>query len=156
MLEDSAKLRPFNGMSKDPLLVDLYGTTFADGHSPPGRGSRRHLRHLWHEGCRGPHVGFCGGFNDGFKYFGSGFVGGYWRDHDFHYNRAAADVSNASIANVCDRSAINSHNYGSRPSFSGAHGVQAQPARRETLAVREPHHRLLPPHATNARTWSTE
>src|SRR5215472_18993243 len=34
--------------------------------------------YIWHAGYWGPHVGFYGGVNYGFGYFGAGFAGGYW------------------------------------------------------------------------------
>jgi hypothetical protein len=41
---------------------------------------------FWHEGYWGPQVGFYGGINYGFGYWGHGYEGGRW-DHDhFYYN----------------------------------------------------------------------
>src|SRR5882757_7818211 len=34
--------------------------------------------YVWHAGYWGPHVGFYGGVNYGFGYFGTGYGGGYW------------------------------------------------------------------------------
>jgi hypothetical protein len=34
--------------------------------------------YVWHEGFWGPEVGFYGGVDYGFGYFGVGYVGGYW------------------------------------------------------------------------------
>src|SRR6201997_4575615 len=34
--------------------------------------------YAWHPGYWGPHVGFYGGINYGFGYFGAGFAGGVW------------------------------------------------------------------------------
>ena len=55
------------------------------------------------EGYSGPHVGFYGGIDYGFGYFGSGFVGGYWRDHEFYYNRAESNVANLNTTNIYNR-----------------------------------------------------
>jgi hypothetical protein len=101
--------------------------------------------YVWHEGYWGPHVGFYGGINYGFGYFGSGFVGGYWRDHDFYYNRSVTNVSNVSITNVYNRTVINNNSYGSRPSFNGRNGVEARPNHADLLAAREPHRALTAP-----------
>jgi WXXGXW repeat (2 copies) len=60
----------------------------------PGYWGLIDAEYVWHEGYWGPHVGFYGGINYGFGYFGSGFVGGFWRDHDFYYNRSVTNVSN--------------------------------------------------------------
>jgi hypothetical protein len=100
---------------------------------------------VWQEGYWGPHVGFYGGVNYGFGYFGSGFVGGYWRNHDFYYNRAVTNVSNVSITNVYNRTVINNNSYGSRPSFNGRNGVEARPTHGDLLAAREPHRALTAP-----------
>jgi len=42
---------------------------------------------LFHEGFWGPHIGFYGGIDYGFGYFGVGFVGGRWDGGHFFYNR---------------------------------------------------------------------
>jgi hypothetical protein len=44
--------------------------------------------YLWNAGYWGPTVGYYGGINYGFGYFGVGFVGGYWHGGHFWYNRA--------------------------------------------------------------------
>jgi hypothetical protein len=43
--------------------------------------------YLWNVGYWGPTVGFYGGINYGFGYFGTGFYGGYWNSGHFFYNR---------------------------------------------------------------------
>ena len=48
--------------------------------------------YVWHPGYWGDHVGYYGGVNYGFGYFGIGFVGGMWRGHDFVYNTAVMRV----------------------------------------------------------------
>ena len=42
--------------------------------------------YYWRPGYWGLTVGYYGGINYGFGYFGTGFYGGYWRDHHFWYN----------------------------------------------------------------------
>jgi hypothetical protein len=108
----------------------------------PGYWGSIDAEYVWHEGYWGPHVGFYGGINYGFGYFGSGFVGGYWRGHDFHYNRSVTNVSNVSITNVYNRTVVNNNSYGSRPSFNGRNGVEARPTHGDLLAAREPHRAL--------------
>jgi hypothetical protein len=44
--------------------------------------------YLWYPGYWGRTVGYYGGVNYGFGYFGTGFYGGYWRGGHFFYNRA--------------------------------------------------------------------
>jgi len=54
------------------------------GYEPTG--------YFWNAGYWGPVVGFYGGINYGFGYFGLGFYGGCWRDHRFWYNREYSHV----------------------------------------------------------------
>ncbi len=44
--------------------------------------------YLWNAGYWGREVGYYGGINYGFGYFGTGFYGGYWGGDRFFYNRA--------------------------------------------------------------------
>ncbi len=121
----------------------------------PGYWGLIDAEYVWHEGYWGPHVGFYGGINYGFGYFGSGFVGGYWRDHDFYYNRSVTNVSNVSINNVYNRTVINNNSYGTRPSFNGRSGVEARPTHGDLLAAREPHRALTAPQRSQSLSART-
>jgi WXXGXW repeat (2 copies) len=44
--------------------------------------------YLWHAGYWGRSIGYYGGINYGFGYFGTGFYGGYWNGGHFFYNAA--------------------------------------------------------------------
>ncbi len=44
--------------------------------------------YFWYPGYWGRTVGFYGGINYGFGYFGTGFYGGYWNGGHFFYNAA--------------------------------------------------------------------
>jgi hypothetical protein len=57
---------------------------------------------LFHDGFWGPHIGFYGGINYGFGYFGDGFVGGRWQDGHFFYNRSVMNINTVNIRNVYD------------------------------------------------------
>jgi hypothetical protein len=95
----------------------------------------------WHPGYWGPTVGFYGGINYGFGYFGIGFAGGYWRDHDFHYNRAVANVTNVSITNVYNNTVVNNQVTNTRVSYNGGpHGTRLRPSGSEEAAARAAHH----------------
>ena len=48
--------------------------------------------YFWNAGYWGPVVGFYGGIDYGFGYFGTGFYGGYWNGGNFFYNRAYWNV----------------------------------------------------------------
>jgi hypothetical protein len=48
--------------------------------------------YVFHRGYWAEHIGYYGGINYGFGYFGTGFVGGRWINHSFVYNRSASHV----------------------------------------------------------------
>lgn len=83
----------------------------------------------WHGGYWGSHVGFYGGVNYGFGYFGTGYSGGYWRGRDFYYNRAYNNVNVTNIRNVyVNRTVVNNVNV-NRVSYNGGRGgITAQPS----------------------------
>src|SRR6516165_2653400 len=102
--------------------------------------------YVWNAGYWGPHVGFYGGINYGFGYGGVGYEGGYWRGHDFYYNRAVTNVSTTHVNNVT----VN------RVSFNGgAGGVRARPTAAETVAGRESHRGLTPMQRQQAQVAKT-
>ncbi len=94
--------------------------------------------YLWHPGYWGPHVGFYGGINYGFGYFGKGYEGGYWEHDHFFYNSAIHNFGSVHVANVYRRTVPNDR--GAGLSFvGGPHGTAARPAPEEDAASREPH-----------------
>lgn len=95
--------------------------------------------YLWHPGYWGPHVGYYGGINYGFGYFGVGFVGGEWRDRHFYYNRAVVNVNVTEVHNVYVnrnyRVVTNEH-----VSYNGGpHGVNYRPTPEEQRWDNERH-----------------
>lgn len=96
--------------------------------------------YVWHRGYWGPHVGFYGGINYGFGYFGAGFVGGHW-DHDrFYYNTAVWRVNTRVIHNVYIDRNYRRDVRESRVSFNGGRGgIDARPSREERDWDRERH-----------------
>jgi WXXGXW repeat (2 copies) len=94
--------------------------------------------YLFHEGYWGPQVGFYGGINYGFGYFGDGYQGGRW-DHDrFFYNRAVNNVNVTNIHNVYNTTVVNrSENH---VSYNGGNGgITARPTPQQETAARERH-----------------
>jgi hypothetical protein len=92
--------------------------------------------YIWHAGYWGPQVGFYGGINYGFGYFGVGYEGGYWRGRDFYYNRSVTRVNTTIIHNVYDRRVA--ERSVSRVSYNGGRGgIDARPTAREETAMRE-------------------
>jgi hypothetical protein len=110
--------------------------------------------YVWNEGYWGPQVGFYGGINYGFGYFGEGFAGGYWRGRDFFYNRSVTNVSNVNITNVYNHT-VNSNFVGNRASFNGVNGVPAAPTHSDLLAARQPHYAPTAPQRTQAAAAQT-
>jgi hypothetical protein len=94
---------------------------------------------IFHEGFWGPHIGFYGGINYGFGYFGVGFVGGEWRGGTFFYNTAVMRVDEVSIRNVyVNRTVI--VNSSSHVAYNGGEGgVSARPTSEEEAAGRDRH-----------------
>jgi hypothetical protein len=90
------------------------------------------------DGYWGPTVGFYGGINYGFGYFGTGFVGGRWDGGHFFYNTAVWHVNDTVIHNTyVDKVTIvnNSH-----VSFNGGNGgITAGPTPQEESARNDRH-----------------
>jgi len=99
--------------------------------------------YMWHPGYWGPHVGYYGGVNYGFGYFGIGFVGGEWRGRDFYYNRAVWRVDEHRIHDVYeDRRDWDRHfvERDSHVAYSGGPGgIHYQPDAQERMAMRDQH-----------------
>src|SRR5277367_873599 len=94
---------------------------------------------LWHEGYWGPQVGFYGGINYGFGYFGVGFVGGRWDDGHFFYNRAVLNVNVTNIHNVYNTTVIHDTTV-NRVSFNGGNGgISARATPEEERYANERH-----------------
>jgi hypothetical protein len=93
---------------------------------------------FWHEGYWGPHVGFYGGINYGFGYWGHGYEGGRW-DHDrFYYNTYVNHVNETIIHNTYNTRIENvSEN---RVSYNGGNGgINVRPSGEEENYGRERH-----------------
>jgi hypothetical protein len=117
------------------VLAPYTGALWTPGYWGWGNGG-----YLWHTGYWGRHIGFYGGVNYGFGYFGRGFEGGYW-DHDrFRYNTAIMRVDNARFHDVVyNRTVVNRYNT-TRVSFNGGRGgVAMRPNGDEQRWSREQH-----------------
>jgi hypothetical protein len=99
---------------------------------------------IFHEGFWGPVIGFYGGVNYGFGYFGHGFYGGRWDRDRFYYNRAVVNVNETVIRNVyVDQTVINNTTIINRVSYNGGEGgITLRPTPEEERAVQGRH---LPP-----------
>jgi len=76
---------------------------------------------FFHEGYWGPHIGFYGGINYGFGYFGHGYEGVRWDGGHFFYNRSVNNVNITNIHNVYNTTVIN-NNTTNRISYNGGEG----------------------------------
>lgn len=93
---------------------------------------------LFHEGFWGPHVGFYGGINYGFGYFGDGFVGGRWDGGHFFYNRDVFNVNVTNIHNVYNEHVTIVNN--THVSYNGGQGgITARASALEEAAMRDRH-----------------
>lgn len=103
----------------------------------PGWWGWRDSAYYWNPGYWGPRVGFYGGINYGFGYFGVGYVGGYW-DHDrFFYNRAV-DRLGPDVDHYGYYRRVNpAWFHGPRASFNGPGGIRARANRMQLQAARE-------------------
>jgi hypothetical protein len=91
----------------------------------------------FHRGYWGPHIGYYGGINYGFGYFGTGYEGGYWRDRHFYYN-SQVNRLRPGIQYVYDRP-VQQAAY-NRVSYNGGQGgVTYRPGPQELVAQREHH-----------------
>lgn len=95
--------------------------------------------YLWRAGYWGPRVGFYGGINYGFGYFGVGYAGGYWNRGVFSYNTAVTNVNVNVVHNTYNRTVVENTNV-SRVSYNGgAGGITRQATSEERLAESDRH-----------------
>jgi hypothetical protein len=104
----------------------------------PGYWSWNGASFIWNNGYWAPVVGFYGGVDYGFGYFGNGYVGGHW-DHDrFYYNREVNNVNVTIVHNVYNERVERFTE--NRVSYDGGNGgLRARPTAQEEAAARERH-----------------
>jgi hypothetical protein len=94
--------------------------------------------YVFYDGYWGPQIGFYGGINYGFGYFGHGFEGGRWDNGHFFYNRAVLNVNVDVIHNVyntrVNETVVN------HVSFNGGNGgINARPTAQEEAVAHDRH-----------------
>ena len=93
---------------------------------------------MFYDGYWGPTVGFYGGIDYGFGYFGNGFEGGRWDNGHFFYNRAVLNVNVENIHNVynttVNRTTINHVSYN-----GGNGGISARATAEQEAAAQQRH-----------------
>jgi hypothetical protein len=100
--------------------------------------------YVWHPGYWAPHVGFYGGINYGFGYFGTGFVGGYWSGPHFYYNQAVNHVDVTVVRNVYVNKTVIQNITVNRESYNGPGGILRHPLPDELAVERERHWQPTP------------
>jgi hypothetical protein len=97
---------------------------------------------VFYDGYWGPVVGFYGGINYGYGYFGRGYEGGRWDNGHFYYNRTVNNVNVTQIHNVYNTTVINNTTV-TRVSYNGGNGgINVRPTPQEEAAAHEKH---IPP-----------
>ena len=105
---------------------------------------------IFNEGYWGPSVGFYGGIDYGFGYFGHGYEGGRWQNGHFFYNTAVNRVDNRAIHNVYNEKVNERAN---RVSFNGGNGgISDRATSQEEAAARGRH--VGPVAAQTQHAWS--
>jgi len=95
--------------------------------------------YIFHEGYWGTQVGFYGGINYGYGYFGRGYEGGRWDNGHFFYNQSVSHVDVSRNPNVYN-TRVEDNNSGNRVSFNGGRGGRSdRPTSQEEAAGRERH-----------------
>ena len=95
--------------------------------------------YIFHRGYWGPHIGYYGGINYGFGYFGHGYEGGRWEHDHFYYNRTVNNINIVNIHNTYNKTVIN-ENRDTRISYNGGQGgINDRPRRDEMAAERDRH-----------------
>jgi WXXGXW repeat (2 copies) len=108
----------------------------------PGYWAWSGIGFVFYPGYWGPRVGFYGGINYGYGYFGNGYVGGRWDHGEFYYNRTVNNVNITNIHNVYNTTVVN-YPTENRVSYNGGEGgTTARPTSQEEAAFRERH---IPP-----------
>ena len=69
----------------------------------PGYWGLYNSAYYWNAGYWGPSIGYYGGINYGFGYFGTGFYGGYWGGGHFFYNQACTNHLGYGYRNIYNR-----------------------------------------------------
>jgi hypothetical protein len=89
-------------------------------------------------GYWGPVVGFYGGIDYGFGYFGHGFEGGRWEHGHFFYNRAVSNI-NVNIIHNTYETRVNNVTVNHVSYNGGNGGITARATAAEETAARERH-----------------
>ncbi|MFY9657719.1 MAG: YXWGXW repeat-containing protein, partial [Methylocystis sp.] len=101
----------------------------------PGYWGWNNGAYVFNAGYWAPTIGFYGGVNYGFGYFGNGFAGGYWRSGRFFYNSAVMNVGAANITNVYVNNVTVNRNVANVSYNGGPGGLRVEPTPAERAAL---------------------
>jgi len=108
----------------------------------PGYWGMTNGLYVWNRGYWGPQVGFYGGINYGYGYFGTGYVGGRWNNKTFVYNTAVTNINRTVIRNVyVDNNFKPSSN---RVSYNGKGGIATRPTSSQRTYMTQQHYQATP------------
>jgi hypothetical protein len=94
---------------------------------------------FFNDGYWGPTVGFYGGINYGFGYYGEGYGGGRWQNGHFFYNTSESRIDSANIHNVYNERVEHGNN-DNRVSYNGGRGgIEARANPGQEAAARQRH-----------------
>lgn len=100
---------------------------------------------VFYDGYWASQVGFYGGIDYGYGYYGDGFDGGRWDHGHFYYNRSVNNINVTEIHNVYNTTVVNNAGRTNRVSYWGGNGgVEARPTPQQEAVARERH---VPPAA---------
>jgi hypothetical protein len=94
---------------------------------------------VFNDGYWGPEVGFYGGINYGFGYFGEGYEGGRWDNGHFFYNRSVNNVDSVNIHNVYTANVTIKSNENRVSYNGGVGGIEVRANSKEEAAARQNH-----------------
>ncbi len=96
--------------------------------------------YVWHDGYWAPQVGFYGGVDYGYGYFGQGFGGGEWRGNHFFYNAAVMHVDRSRINYVYVNKTVIVNRTNNFVSYNGGPGgIHAAPTPAQLKVTQERH-----------------
>jgi len=111
--------------------------------------------YVFNAGYWGPFIGFYGGIDYGFGYFGVGYVGGYWNGPTFYYNTVVNNFGGRRINTAFTRP-VSAPRFASRASFNGPGGVNARASRAQLAAMRGPRSAATAQQAAHYRTAAND
>ncbi|HEY1899395.1 MAG TPA: DUF4124 domain-containing protein [Steroidobacteraceae bacterium] len=95
-------------------------------------------RYVFRRGYWAAHVGYYGGINYGFGYFGTGFAGGHWVGRSFSYNTAVVRVDPRVTRSTYNETVARSTTL-NKASYNGPGGTTSTITERERALAAETH-----------------